>query len=130
MSRRGVLTPFRTARESYRKSLPITSPNPPGIRRQVAFPRKIGLAISLRARADRSPPGKLAATEGAVYVACSTLCFGRHTFENTLRIIAELGFNKFDVALYEKGPHLRPSEVAGDVIAAYNRLRCGSGLTP
>jgi sugar phosphate isomerase/epimerase len=65
-----------------------------------------------------------------VYVACSTLCFGRHRFEEALRIIGELQFNKFDVAIHEQGPHLRPSQVAEDVAAAASRLRFGPGLTP
>jgi hypothetical protein len=46
-----------------------------------------------------------------VYVACSTLCFARHPLERALRIIGELEFSKLDVALHERGPHLRPSEV-------------------
>jgi sugar phosphate isomerase/epimerase len=65
-----------------------------------------------------------------VYVACSTLCFGRHRFEEALRIIGELQFNKFDVAIHEQGPHLRPSQVAEDVATAASRLRFGPGLTP
>lgn len=65
-----------------------------------------------------------------MYVACSTLCFGRFTLENALGAIAELGFNKFEIAIHEKGPHLRPSEVANDVPAAVNRLRYGPGLVP
>jgi sugar phosphate isomerase/epimerase len=65
-----------------------------------------------------------------VYVACSTLCFGRHRFEEALRIIGELQFNKFDVAIHEQGPHLRPSQVAQDVATAASRLRFGPGLTP
>ena len=73
---------------------------------------------------------RLASTEGVVYVSCSTLCFARHSFEDALRAIAELQFTKFDAALHEAGPHLRPSEVAADVPAAAERLRCGGGLTP
>jgi sugar phosphate isomerase/epimerase len=65
-----------------------------------------------------------------VYVACSTLCFGRHRFEEALRIIGELHFNKFDVAIHEPGPHLRPSQVVADVAGAAARLRIGPGLTP
>jgi sugar phosphate isomerase/epimerase len=65
-----------------------------------------------------------------VYVACSTLCFGRHSLEKALDIIAELGFNKYDLALHSRGPHLRPAEVAEDVTAAVNRLRYGPGLVP
>jgi sugar phosphate isomerase/epimerase len=58
------------------------------------------------------------------------LCFGRHRFEEALRIIGELQFNKFDVAIHEQGPHLRPSQVAADVAAAATRLRFSPGLTP
>jgi sugar phosphate isomerase/epimerase len=58
------------------------------------------------------------------------LCFGRHALEDALRIIAELEFNKFDLALHEHGRHLRPSEVADDVHLAAARLRPGPGLTP
>ena len=65
-----------------------------------------------------------------MYVACSTLCFGRRPLEDALRVIAELEFNKFDVAIDEKGPHLRPSEVAQDVGTAAARLRFGPGLVP
>jgi sugar phosphate isomerase/epimerase len=65
-----------------------------------------------------------------VYVACSTLCFARHSLEDTLRILAELRFNKFDVAIHEGGRQLKPSEVAADVGLAANRLRFGPGLTP
>jgi sugar phosphate isomerase/epimerase len=65
-----------------------------------------------------------------VYVACSTLCFSRYSLEEALRAIAELEFNKYDVAVHEHGGHLRPSEVAADVTRAAGRLRHGPGLTP
>lgn len=65
-----------------------------------------------------------------MYVACSTLCFGSRRFEEALRIIGELHFNKFDVAIDEQGPHLRPSAVAEDVVGTAARLRFGPGLTP
>jgi sugar phosphate isomerase/epimerase len=65
-----------------------------------------------------------------VFVACSTLCFGRLPLEDALRVIAELEFNKFDVAVHEHGGHLRPSEVAADLTRAAARLRLGPGLTP
>jgi sugar phosphate isomerase/epimerase len=65
-----------------------------------------------------------------VFVACSTLCFGRHPLEEALRIIAGLHFTKCDVAIHEHGHQLKPSEVAADVAAAANRLRLGPGLTP
>jgi len=65
-----------------------------------------------------------------VYVACSTLCFGRFPLERTLRMIGELEFSKLDVAIHERGPHLRPSEVAADVALAAQRIRIGPSLTP
>jgi sugar phosphate isomerase/epimerase len=58
------------------------------------------------------------------------LCFGRRSLEEALRVIAELEFSKFDVAVHEHGKHLRPSEVAADVTHAANRLRFGPGLMP
>jgi sugar phosphate isomerase/epimerase len=65
-----------------------------------------------------------------VYVACSTLCFARHPLERALRVIGELEFSKLDVAIHERGPHLRPSEVAADVALAAQRIRIGPSLTP
>ncbi len=65
-----------------------------------------------------------------MYVACSTLCFGRKGLHEALHSIAELEFSKFEVAIEEKGRHLRPSEVAADVNTAAQRLRMGPGLTP
>jgi sugar phosphate isomerase/epimerase len=65
-----------------------------------------------------------------VFVACSTLCFARHPLDRALRIIGELEFSKVDVALHEKGPHLRPSEVAADVALAAQRIRIGPSLSP
>jgi sugar phosphate isomerase/epimerase len=65
-----------------------------------------------------------------VYVACSTLCFARLGLEDALRTIAELEFNKFDLAVHENGRQLKPSEVADDVNHAAARLRLGTGLSP
>jgi sugar phosphate isomerase/epimerase len=50
--------------------------------------------------------------------------------EDTLRILGELRFNKFDAAIHEKGRQLKPSEVAADVTLAATRLRFGPGLVP
>jgi sugar phosphate isomerase/epimerase len=58
------------------------------------------------------------------------LCFARYPLERALRIIGELEFTKLDVAIHERGPHLRPSEVAADVNAAAQRIRIGPSLTP
>jgi sugar phosphate isomerase/epimerase len=65
-----------------------------------------------------------------VYVACSTLCFSKYPLEQALRKIAELEFGKFEIAIHEESPHLRPSEVASDVMAVAQRLRMGPGLAP
>lgn len=65
-----------------------------------------------------------------MYVACSTLCFNSHSFEDALRIIAELEFNKIDVAIHESCNHLKPSQVLHDPSAAAAQLRMASGLVP
>jgi sugar phosphate isomerase/epimerase len=65
-----------------------------------------------------------------VFVACSTLCFGRRSLEDILRTVAELEFTKFDMALHEEGQQMRPSEIAGDVGTAAQKLRLGPGLAP
>ena len=65
-----------------------------------------------------------------MFVACSTLCFGRRSLEDALCRIGELHFNKFEVAIHESGCHMKPSEVAADVQAAAARLRYGPGLAP
>ena len=50
-----------------------------------------------------------------MYIASSTLCFGKYTFDRALRTISELRFQKVDLAIHEDGPHLKPSEIAADV---------------
>lgn len=65
-----------------------------------------------------------------MFVACSTLCFGRLSLEDALAAIAELEFSKFEAALHENGRQLRPSEVAADIGHAAARLRHGPGLMP
>jgi sugar phosphate isomerase/epimerase len=65
-----------------------------------------------------------------MFVACSTLCFGRLSLEQAMRTIGELHFGKFEVAIHENGQHLKPSQVAADVQAAAARLRQGPGLSP
>lgn len=65
-----------------------------------------------------------------MYVACSTLCFARQPLDRALRLISELQFSKVDIALHERGSHLRPSEVARDVALAAQRIRIGPSLTP
>ena len=65
-----------------------------------------------------------------MYVACSTQCFTRLPLDKALRFIAELEFSKVDIALHERGPHLKPSEVAADVTLAAQRIRIGPSLSP
>jgi sugar phosphate isomerase/epimerase len=65
-----------------------------------------------------------------VFVACSTLCFGKYPLDRALRAIAELEFSKVDVAIQEHGPHLRPSEVCADVALAAQSVRIGPSLSP
>jgi sugar phosphate isomerase/epimerase len=65
-----------------------------------------------------------------VFVACNTLCFSREPLESALRHIAELEFDKIEVAITETGNHLRPSEAADNPDAAAHRLRHGPSLTP
>ena len=65
-----------------------------------------------------------------MFVACSTLCFSREPLESALRHIAELEFDKIELAIVEESTHLRPSEVAENPEAAIHRLRAGPSLTP
>jgi sugar phosphate isomerase/epimerase len=64
-----------------------------------------------------------------VYVACSTLCFGKQPLGEALRAIGEMGFTKVDVAVTEGGPHLSPSEVAADPSRAAQLLKSWPGIT-
>jgi sugar phosphate isomerase/epimerase len=50
-----------------------------------------------------------------VYIACSTLCFGRVSLDQAFATIHEMRYSKVDLAIHESGPHLRPSEVLADV---------------
>jgi sugar phosphate isomerase/epimerase len=65
-----------------------------------------------------------------MFVACSTLCFARLPLDSALRLMAELGFGKVDVAIVENGSHLKPSEVVKDISEAALRIRIGPSLTP
>lgn len=65
-----------------------------------------------------------------MYVACSTQCFARYPLDQAMRMIAEMEFNKIDVAIHEHSKHLRPSEVDADVGLAAQKLRIGPGLVP
>ncbi len=65
-----------------------------------------------------------------MFVSCSTLCFAREPLEAALRQIAELEFDKFELALVEDGQHLKPSEIGDNPEAALQRLRRGPSLIP
>ncbi len=65
-----------------------------------------------------------------MYVACSTLCFGRYPLEQALRMLAELEFSKADIAIQARGPHLTPADVVGDVGLAAQQIRIGPSLSP
>jgi len=65
-----------------------------------------------------------------MFVTCSTLCFATESLETALRQIAELEFDKFELALFEDGQHMRPSEAGDNPEAALQRLRSGPSLIP
>lgn len=65
-----------------------------------------------------------------MFVSCSTLCFSREPLESALRHIAELEFNKIDLAIHENGNHLKPSDVVENLDHALHRVRIGPSLTP
>ena len=65
-----------------------------------------------------------------MFVACSTLCFGKYSLTDALRIIGDLRFSKVDLAIHEEGHHLKPSQVAADVQHTAQMLKtiCPLGL--
>src|SRR5436190_1168842 len=62
----------------------------------------------------------------AVYVACSTLSFGKLSLEDALRTVREMRFTKADLAVHDDGPHLTPAEVAADPARAAQRLKAAN----
>ena len=64
-----------------------------------------------------------------MFVSVSTRCFASESLESALRHIAELEFNKIELAILEDGPHSRPSEIAADPEHALHRIRSGPSLT-
>lgn len=61
-----------------------------------------------------------------MYIACSTLCFAKHPLDAALRTIREMNFTKADVAIHEDGPHLKPSDLTGDLTKIAARLRASN----
>ncbi|VTR98556.1 sugar phosphate isomerase/epimerase family protein [Tuwongella immobilis] len=58
-----------------------------------------------------------------MFVACSTLCYGKVPLSAALQRIRELRFQKVDLAIHESGHHLKPSEVAADMPRVVQHLR-------
>jgi sugar phosphate isomerase/epimerase len=65
-----------------------------------------------------------------MFVACSTLCFAREPLETALLQIAELEFDKFELALSDDGGHLRAPDTCDQPELAMQRLRQGPSLIP
>lgn len=61
-----------------------------------------------------------------MYVACSTLSFGKLTLEDALRTVREMRFTKADLAIHPDGPHLTPAEVAADMGRVATRLKAAN----
>lgn len=61
-----------------------------------------------------------------MFVACSTLCFGRHSLDDALNCIRQIGFGKVDLAIHAEGPHLRPADVQTDVGKLAQKLRAAN----
>ncbi|MBL8867920.1 MAG: sugar phosphate isomerase/epimerase [Planctomycetia bacterium] len=58
-----------------------------------------------------------------MYVACSTLCFAQHPLDEALKTIREMNFTKADLAIHEDGPHLKPSDLTGDLTKIVQKLK-------
>ena len=61
-----------------------------------------------------------------MYVACSTLCFGKLPLDEALRTIREMHFPKADLAIHDPGPHLSPAEVMADPGRIAQRLKAAN----
>jgi sugar phosphate isomerase/epimerase len=70
----------------------------------------------------RGAPGE----DTAVYVACSTLCFAKLSLEDAFQAIREMHFQKADLAIHARGPHLTPAEVATDLGRTAQRLKAAN----
>jgi sugar phosphate isomerase/epimerase len=63
-----------------------------------------------------------------MFVACSTLCFGRLSLDDALQRMRELQFAKVDLAIHAVGPHLTPAQVCTDLQKTMQKLKA-SALT-
>ena len=62
----------------------------------------------------------------AVYVACSTLCFSRHSLDDALQSIREMHFAKADLAAHAAGSHLTPADLCADNGRLAQRLKAAN----
>lgn len=58
-----------------------------------------------------------------VYVACSTLCFGRKPLGDAMKSIRDYQFPKVDLAIHPDGPHLTPTEVLAGPTRVAQRMK-------
>ncbi len=56
-------------------------------------------------------------------VACSTLCFARHSLADALRVMREMHFAKADMTIRPGGNHLTSGDVAADVGKVAQKLK-------
>ena len=61
-----------------------------------------------------------------MYVACSTLCFAKHSLDEALTVIRTLRFAKIDLAVHPRGGNLTPAEVVADVGRTVQRVKLGT----
>ena len=61
-----------------------------------------------------------------MYVACSTLCFAKHTLDEALTTARTLRFAKVDLAVRPHGGSLTPAEVVADVVRTVQRVKLGT----
>ena len=61
-----------------------------------------------------------------MYVACSTLTFGRSSLEQALQTTREMRFAKADLAIHESSPHVTPAEVLADGGKVAQRLKAAN----
>ena len=61
-----------------------------------------------------------------MYVACSTLCFAKHTLDEALTTARTLRFAKVDLAVHPHGGNLTPAEVVADVGRTVQRVKLGT----
>ena len=61
-----------------------------------------------------------------MFVACSSLCFGRLSLDDALQRMRELHFAKVDLAFHAVGPHITPAEVCADLQRVMLKLKASN----